>query len=479
MAGLTENGLEILNLDAVLTDIVSDEKDLIDENIDTRADEFLGQLNNIFAVAIAEQWELSQAVNDNFNPLKAEGKNLDDIGSITGITRNNSTPSTTTKQVFYHATPGTVVPSSTQPVSESNVAFLTTAAVTIQATDTFSTRIVVNALPFGSNYSLTVNGDVVPFVSTGVLATDIANWVIDVNNTTAALAGDYVANAETNGITISAGIATVSVNSLIGATVLNYAKETTAQAVINGPTIAAIGKVNRLRTAVAGLTTSNLEAYSGGSNVESDEDYRVRILNDQGVSSAATEPALTRAIGDISGVSSVVIVQNRTFATVGSLPPKSFEAIVEGGDSQTIAQTIWDTQPAGIETYGTEPPFTVKDSNGNDQTILFSRPIAVNLAIRVTYTEYDEENQTTDVEDVITPIVVDQLNALQSGVDVFTARLYGPIYSAITGYNINAIEVQVITNPGDTPVGAWLTEVALTPNEFAAITSIDVSYIEV
>lgn len=79
-----------------------------------------------------------------------------------------------------------------------------------------------------------------------------------------------------------------------------------------------------------------------------------------------------------------------SFAQVGGRPAKSFETIVEGGDDQSVADNIWKTKPAGIETFGNTFKIVI-DSMGNQQPIYFTRAENVNIWVNVTVTLSNEE----------------------------------------------------------------------------------------
>ena len=88
---LTADGLTIRRLPEVLDDIITSMQTEVDENINASEDTSLGQILTILSASIAEQEANGQAINDNFNPLKAEGKNLDDLAAIIGIVRSAAT----------------------------------------------------------------------------------------------------------------------------------------------------------------------------------------------------------------------------------------------------------------------------------------------------------------------------------------------------------------------------------------------------
>lgn len=75
-------------------------------------------------------------------------------------------------------------------------------------------------------------------------------------------------------------------------------------------------------------------------------------------------------------------------------PGKSFEIVAQGGDDLAIATVIFNSKPAGIETYGTTT-VTVQDVFGNPYAISFSRPTQVPIFITI--------NLTTDLQTAAQP----------------------------------------------------------------------------
>lgn len=72
--------------------------------------------------------------------------------------------------------------------------------------------------------------------------------------------------------------------------------------------------------------------------------------------------------------------------TITGRPPKSFEIVVEGGTTADLADTIWRSKPAGIESYGNVGPTNIFDVYGNAFPIYFSRPSEVPIYISIDMT---------------------------------------------------------------------------------------------
>lgn len=165
-----------------------------------------------------------------------------------------------------------------------------------------------------------------------------------------------------------------------------------AQAVTTGPVAALAGSLTQIDTPVTGWNsvTNALDA-DPGTNAETDAELRIRRAATVAAAGSTTPDAIRADTAAITGILSVKLLENRTNSTDGNgLPPHSFEVIFDdGGGTVTddaMAQAIWDdSKAAGIETYGTDSG-TAVDSEGNNQTINFSRVSAVNAYASVTLT---------------------------------------------------------------------------------------------
>ncbi len=488
---LTAEGLEIRRFPEVLEDIVTDEQSNIDPDINTDDDELLGQLNQIIAQAIADQEALAEAVNDNFNPLKAEGLNLDDLANIIGISRIAATESSTTTQTFT-GDDGTVVPlGSILQNPNTSDRFLTSASVTLSISDCISCSLSVQNVLNNTNYIVVVNSTPYDYLSDGdateaeilsglkalVDADGSATWTATVNGSLLELATSDSSNIAVSGLVqMLPGKATDSGS---------------VKAEFTGELVVSPNTVTVIVTAVSGWdSTTNPDAYIKGRDQETDEELRVRFLQSQQIAGSATVPAIEDSVRNLSGVLSTSVFENRSFVVDGDgRPPKSFETIVEGGTDQEVAQQIYDSKPAGIETYGITVSLpvidslgnTAKDSDGSDVLINFTRPAAVNLAYRVTYSVYDEEVFPVGGEDGIKDAVVTYTESLGVDVDVIPSRAFGFIYALVSGIDSLVVEVQEIATSGDVPNPAnWqTTRLPIDLREFAATTLIDIEVIEV
>ena len=153
------------------------------------------------------------------------------------------------------------------------------------------------------------------------------------------------------------------------------------------------------------------------------------------------------------------------------IPPKSFETVVQGGTDDDVALVIWESKPAGIETFGNTTT-VVDDAGGIARTVRFTRPTAIELGFEIEY-EADPEGVTpsfSEVEATIQEVVVAQTALLTIGEDVIPSRYFGPIYDELEGIILTLIQVEDTANPG------FVTDrLAIGADEFATVDSGDIT----
>jgi uncharacterized phage protein gp47/JayE len=112
MAGLTATGITIETLETLLASIVADQLANISPTLNTEADAAIGQLNAIYAAALAEVWELLESIYQGTAADTASGQALSYIAALTGTLRNPATKGTVTAR--FHGADTTPVPAGTE-----------------------------------------------------------------------------------------------------------------------------------------------------------------------------------------------------------------------------------------------------------------------------------------------------------------------------------------------------------------------------
>jgi uncharacterized phage protein gp47/JayE len=120
--GLTEDGFKIKRLADIKSEIEQRFKDSFGEGVDLSASSPMGQIIAIFSEREALVWELAQDVYNSQYPSTSEGKQLDNVVSLTGTTRDSAKFSSVEDGVAYGdegtiVTDGTVISVSGDPTA--------------------------------------------------------------------------------------------------------------------------------------------------------------------------------------------------------------------------------------------------------------------------------------------------------------------------------------------------------------------------
>ena len=141
-------------------------------------------------------------------------------------------------------------------------------------------------------------------------------------------------------------------------------------------------------------------------------------------------------------------VSTMTASITGGRPPKSFEAVVEGGTDDAVANQIWETKPAGIETFGNVNGgngIAIIDSQGNTQVIFFSRPSEVTIWLTIALTLNSEETFPANGIDEVGLSLLNYGKSLGVGIDVLFQRVLSQIFT-VPGIASGALEIGITQN---------------------------------
>jgi len=215
-----------------------------------------------------------------------------------------------------------------------------------------------------------------------------------------------------------------------------------------GPIIVSIGALNEIVTKVNGLdSVINYASGITGRSMESDTELRMGLGTRQ-KQATANEVAIQNEILKVPGVEYARVYSNREIIEINGRPPKSYESVVVGGDEQTIAETIFEKGPAGIEAFGNIIKDVI-DSEGFHWDIGFSRPINKYIWIKIEYSRNYEEDLPMDIVSAIqNNILAWSQNALGVGVDLIFQRMFRPVYDV---QGIGFVEIKVAVTDDFTP----------------------------
>jgi uncharacterized phage protein gp47/JayE len=229
---------------------------------------------------------------------------------------------------------------------------------------------------------------------------------------------------------------------------------------VTGPTQVLAGTLTVIETPVTGLTAvTNVEDGTLGRNLETDAELRIRRAETLQKAGAAAIDAIRARLLDLSGVTDVIAFENDTLVTdLAGRPAKSFEMVVNGGDEQLIADTIWAAKAGGIRTYGSETT-SVTDSQGIARQINWSRPtlVPIYLIVNIIKTNQFPAGGAAEVQSRI----VANGNSLGIGNDVI---VYPGLILSVAGIP-GIIDIDILVSKNPTPTLS--DNIDILPNEIA------------
>ena len=246
-----------------------------------------------------------------------------------------------------------------------------------------------------------------------------------------------------------------------------------AAAVLPGNSgIVPAGSINQISIPFAGITgVSNSVASSGGSEIETDVALYQRFLN-RSVGAGSSLPAITAALQQVAGATSVYVEENITQATlVDGTPPHTIHCVVGGyATSSDIAYAIFNSKAGGIGTYGVQS-YTVTDVNNQPHTIYWDTPtqMLVNVTVNITHNSaWLSSNtvlvQTATVKSIGGVDTVGSVSTQYPGVGMATNVYSWLVQSAYAGISgISNVEVLLAFSPS-TPT---LSQLTISASEYA------------
>ncbi len=451
---VTEDGFVKKTYDELKEEWETDFKAIFGEEVDLDSEGPVGQMVASFANRDVNIWDGAEEIYNSRDPNIAEGLSLDKIAAETGVLRQSETD-TTIEAVFLYGDEGSVIPedaSIKQSLGDyTDVEFLLDTEVTISKDNARYIQVTVDdAGGIGEAFTITIDSTPYTFdtVTGSETGTEIALELL-----TLIEAGDFEGTVLQDGAVLDIQQTTtdfvIAITTNITEDLLASGGDFTSDTA--GPIPVTAGTLNTIVTPESGWdSVYNPVAGVTGNEEETDADFRIRRAQTLTTGNATDDAIILAISNNVVGVTAVSIESNRTDVTVGVLPPHSFHVVVSGGDDDDIGQSIWDTQPSGIQSYGTTSVI-VEDSEGNNQTVYFSRPTPTYIHVEVRRSFNDEETYPTDGDTQIKDNIVDWASEnLTIGSDVIRQRLTIPIYD-VPGIEDIEIELDNTENPGDAP----------------------------
>lgn len=228
--------------------------------------------------------------------------------------------------------------------------------------------------------------------------------------------------------------------------------------------------INKISTVVVGWqTATNASAATVGVSAESDAALRQRQSKSTAIAAVTPLQSILAAVANISGVTRSTIYENQTGTPDSNgIPGHSIAVVVLGGDAQTVAATIEATKSPGTGTFGTTTEIVI-DPAGVPISISFFELTEVNIFVAVTIQPL--EGYVASTGDALIAAIVDFINGLPIGEEVFYNWIFGPagLFGSPlnTTYRVTALAIGLTAAPtgtADLPIAFNAAAVCATAN---------------
>lgn len=454
--GLSDEGFEAPRTADFLELIRNDYEAAVNLAIDWERDTFLGQITAIVAARLGELADAVQAVYDATDPNNATGAQLDNLAQLVGILRKIATNSQS--NVILSGADGTAITAGriVQGGADADTQWLLDDDVILA-----ETTLTTGDLTFTA-------GSVSTF---GTIMRTTGSWIDDGVNrgTRLTLAGSVSNNGdfiveEVDSDTVIQVREGVTTEGPVAATASGAFGAGVVIAIETGELAAAPLEIDTIVTPVSGwLAISNPAAASVGSDIETDDALRLRRQGALAVSGSASILAIRSNLLELTYLTAAVVIENDTLTTtvVGgkTLPPKSFAAIVTPStltteQQQEVAQTIYETAPAGIEIVGTDVVADVEGTDGFVKVVAFDYATPLDVDV-VTTVVLASGFVLANVEGSIQTLIENYFNNLTVGEAVRTLDL-AALVATVVGVNGASFTL----NGGGADIEPLLSEIA-------------------
>lgn len=444
---VTATGFKRRTLLQIKQDLETELKAVFGPSFETAPESPNGYLVAMLAKSLSSLQELGQEIYDAHNPITASGLSLDYILSIVGMARRAATPCRG-PVVCY-----TDQDSLTLPAGSSVMRQRGALRFTLDQELTISGETALNSVTFAPDSAPSQGPhlfvfDFGTYSPTGATSAAILAGLKAMLDASASFGGTATMMGTSLRIDRPTAFDVQSFPDVAKVSGRGVAGNFTA--VSTGYQTADVGEVRSVVSSIDGWTgCDNLEALTPGADYESDTETLTRFYaHVDSTKGNATDDAIAAQVRDnVPGVTLARVKSNRLLTTdADGRPGKSFETLVVGGEDLDVAQAIYKSQAAGIQSYG-NTSVTFLDANGDEQLIQFSRPVPKYLWIKVTGSLYSEEDFPG--VDVLKQAILDWSSGEYTmGKDVIQSRVAVPV-GQVPG--IGNVTIQAALS--DTPTG--------------------------
>jgi uncharacterized phage protein gp47/JayE len=218
---------------------------------------------------------------------------------------------------------------------------------------------------------------------------------------------------------------------------------------------------------------TNPTQTTGGENQEDDDDLRERAKSELSDGMRGTALGVRNQLKKSDGVKSVSLFINDTDTTDGDgRPSQHTEYVVEGGEDQSVGQTIFESKAAGDGTIGgilgTRVEIQAEIGNGQTHPVEFTRSTEIQVYVDMDLATTDEYEGDTKVRDVIVRYLGGIISSgdeedgdLLAGDDVIYTKVLSAVMSIDGVSDATNLAIGTAANPtGTSNIAIALSELA-------------------
>lgn len=215
------------------------------------------------------------------------------------------------------------------------------------------------------------------------------------------------------------------------------------------------GSINCLSNTITKIVTpvfgwrsvTNNSPSNPGLETESDASYRNNMLNSSFAPSSTVLEGIQSNLMQLTGVTRAKSYENDENVTdENGIPGHNICCIVEGGEVSDIATVLYLRKAPGVGTYGTTS-YEYETVYGNKNTVNFFRPTVVDIYVNVNIKSLSSYN--SDYVNIIKEKLVEYLDTIDIGEDVYNSILWGVILSSLSNFSSPAFSLTSVTTSID------------------------------
>lgn len=224
------------------------------------------------------------------------------------------------------------------------------------------------------------------------------------------------------------------------------------------------------------VAIDNLVAFTDGSDVESDNEYRLRAASTLTASGKATRPAILSALlNGVEGIEKVKIFNNNTDSeNAQGIPKYQFMVVCYGGSTEQISQVLYDTIALSNNTYGTTF-HDIDTEDGQVERIWHSKAVARPVSARV---RYRGRPLSVSEQTSISTGIVQLINGLAIADTIYNVQLVGIVLNSTTPGRFTQVFVD-IKNKSDPDTSYTNSDVVAGITEVFVIETEDVTFSQI